>query len=74
MVAGLAILLKIRVRLFATLLGTMIFTWILILHIPKAVAAGLGDGGVEVTSLFLALAYCGTAFWIAGAKKRPIVL
>lgn len=67
--SGIAILLRIRVGLFATLLGSMIFIWVLILHIPKAFAAGFGGGGGEVTSLFLALAYCGTAFAIAGRTQ-----
>jgi hypothetical protein len=68
--SGIAILVKIRVRLFATLLGSMIFIWVVILHIPKTLAAGFGGGGGEVTSLFLALAYCGSAFVIAGNKKN----
>jgi len=65
--AGIAILLQIKPRLFATLLGIMIFIWFIILHIPKAVASSIADKGGEVTSAFLALAYCGIAFVIAGA-------
>ena len=61
-----AILLKIRPRVFAALLGTMILIWVIILHIPKVAAAGASDQGGEVTSAFLALAYCGIAFAIAG--------
>ncbi|HMI64090.1 MAG TPA: hypothetical protein VK518_24405 [Puia sp.] len=60
--AGIAIILKIKIRLFATLLGTMIFIWFIILHIPKAISAPIADKGGEVSSAFLALAYCGIAF------------
>ncbi|HEY4832860.1 MAG TPA: hypothetical protein VIH61_09915 [Waddliaceae bacterium] len=68
--SGVAIIFKIKPRLFATLLGTMIFIWVVILHIPKAIAAPIADQGGEVTSAFLALAYCGIAFVIAGAAKK----
>jgi hypothetical protein len=65
--SGVAILLKIKVNLFATLLGTMIFIWVVILHIPKVMAAPIAVDGGEVVSAFIALAYCGIAFAIAGA-------
>jgi len=68
--AGIAILFKIKTGLFAALLGAMIFTWFIILHIPKVVAAPFADMGGEAMSALLALAYSGTAFVIAGAKKR----
>jgi hypothetical protein len=64
--SGVAIFLKIIPRLSAGLLGTMIFIWVIILHIPKAMAAPLAINGGEVTSALLALAYCGAAFVIAG--------
>jgi hypothetical protein len=64
--SGLAIILKIKPRLAAALLGTMIFIWVIILHIPKVLAAPLAHNEGEVTSAFLALAYCGIAFVIAG--------
>jgi uncharacterized membrane protein len=63
--SAIAILLKIRRRLIAGLLGTMIFVWVVILHIPKAIAAPVADNGGEVTSAFLALPYCGIAFVIS---------
>jgi uncharacterized membrane protein YphA (DoxX/SURF4 family) len=66
--SSLAILLGINRRLFAALLGLMILIWVLILHIPKVVAASGSDSGGEVTSAFLALGYCGIAFFIAGAS------
>jgi hypothetical protein len=46
--AGIAIILKIRIKVIATLLGAMILTWVLILHIPKAIAAPVTDRGGEV--------------------------
>jgi uncharacterized membrane protein len=71
--SGIAIVAKIRVRLFATLLGSMIFIWVLILHLPKSIAEHLGNGGGEVVSGFLALAYCGTAFVIAMSWNSDVV-
>lgn len=65
--SGIAILLNIKPRLAAALLGAMILIWVIILHIPKALAAPLAENGGEVVSAFLALAYCGIAFVIAGA-------
>lgn len=69
LVSGIAIVVRIRVPLFAILLGSMIFTWVLILHLPKAIAEHAGGGGGELTSGFLALAYCGIAFIIGGRTK-----
>jgi uncharacterized membrane protein len=63
--SGIAILLNTKRRLAATLLGIMIFIWVLILHIPYALSAPLATNEGEVTSAFLALAYCGIAFVIA---------
>jgi uncharacterized membrane protein len=68
--AGIGILFDIRPRLLATLLGLMIFLWVLLLHIPKSVAAPFAENGGEISSGFLALAYCGTAFAIAGKSKK----
>ena len=64
--SGIAILLNIKRRLAASLLGIMIFSWVVILHIPYALSAPLAKNEGEVTSAFLALAYCGIAFVIAG--------
>lgn len=70
--SGIAIILKIKLRLAAMLLGTMIFIWVIILHIPKAITEPPEGMGGEATSAFLALAYSGIAFVIAGANSnRP---
>jgi len=69
--SGIAIILKFKPRLIATLLGAMIFIWFIILHIPRVIASPSAYMGAEIASAFLALAYCGIAFVIAGdAKKR----
>ncbi|MDP4147770.1 MAG: hypothetical protein Q8927_17765 [Bacteroidota bacterium] len=68
--SGLGILLKIKPRLMATLLGIMILIWVIILHIPKSVAAPFAENGGEIISAFLALAYCGIAFVIAGCRTE----
>jgi hypothetical protein len=67
--SGIAIILKIKVRLIASLLGTMIFIWFAILHIPRIIASPSAYLGSEVASACLALAYSGIAFVIAGAAK-----
>jgi len=68
--SGVAILLRIKVNLFATLLGMMIFIWVVILHIPKVVASHISVDGGELVSAFIALAYCGIAFAIAGESRK----
>jgi hypothetical protein len=66
--SGIAILFKIRVSLFAALLGMMIFIWVIILHIPYIIASHISVDGGELNSGLIALAYCGIAFAIAGAR------
>jgi uncharacterized membrane protein len=68
--SGIAIILKIQPRLIAALLGIMIFTWFLIIHIPRVITSSSADTGDEVTSAFLALAYSGIAFVIAAMKTE----
>lgn len=68
--SGVAIILKIKTPLIATLLGTMIFIWFISLHIPRVIVAPSADMGGEVASALLALAYSGIAFVIAGTAKK----
>jgi uncharacterized membrane protein YphA (DoxX/SURF4 family) len=70
--SGIAIILNVKPRLAATLLGAMIFTWFIILHIPYTLVNPFGGKGGETTSAFLALAYSGIAFVIAGTGKKPL--
>jgi len=68
--SGIGITLNIKRGLAATLLGSMIFIWFISLHIPRVIASPFADLGDEVASAFLALAYSGVAFVIAGAIKK----
>ncbi len=68
---GVAILLNIKRRLFAVLLGIIILIWFVSLHIPRVIAP-TADRPDEITSAFLALAYSGIAFVIAGTAKNPV--
>src|SRR5882757_5090041 len=63
--SGTAIILNIKVRLIASLLGIMLFLWLVMLHIPRAIAAPVANKGNELTSVFEALAFSGIAFLIA---------
>lgn len=67
--AGLAIILQIKLKLVAILLGTMIFLWFIFLHIPRAAIAPPTDKGNELTSVFEALGFSGVAFIIAYGYK-----
>jgi len=71
--SGIAIILKINVKLFAGLLGLMIFLWFVSLHIPRVIVAPVADRPDEISSAFIALAYSGIAFVIAGAAKKSKV-
>ena len=53
--SGLAIIFRIKLKLVGILLGTMIFFWFILLHIPRAIADPVGSMGNEVTSAFQAL-------------------
>jgi uncharacterized membrane protein YphA (DoxX/SURF4 family) len=67
--SGIAIIFRIMLKQVALLLGTMLFLWLILLHIPRAIADPHIDKGNEVTSVFQALAFSGMAFIIAGMHK-----
>jgi uncharacterized membrane protein len=66
--AGLAILSGVQARLGSRLLAIMLSSWVLILHIPRVVAA-VGDRH-EWDTLFLAIAQTGAAWIVAGSLER----
>jgi uncharacterized membrane protein len=72
--SGIAIILRFKLSVTAMLLGTMIFIWFLILHIPRAIADPVSNDGNEIASMFDSLAFSGIAFLIAFSSwsKRTI--
>lgn len=52
-------------RLASLLTGVMIFLWVLMLHIPRAIADPYTNVGNEWASVFEALAFSGMAFMLA---------
>lgn len=67
---GTAIILKIRRRKIALLASCMLFLWLVLLHIPRALADPYGAKGNEITSVFEALAFSGIALGIAAMQKH----
>lgn len=68
--ASVSIVIKMKARLAAILLGTMFFLWVILVHAPRVVAAP--HDGKEWTSSFVALAMSGAAFVLAGTlPNRP---
>jgi uncharacterized membrane protein len=59
--AGAGMILRIKARLAAGLLAAMIFAWLVLLHIPRALADPHGANGNEWTSAFEALSFTGIA-------------
>jgi uncharacterized membrane protein YphA (DoxX/SURF4 family) len=65
---GLGILVPKLTKPAALLTGTMIFLWIVLLHIPRALAAP--HDANETTAVFEAIAISATAFLIAARSER----
>jgi uncharacterized membrane protein YphA (DoxX/SURF4 family) len=63
--AGLAIALNVLGSIAAAVLGLMFLLWVLVLHGPRVIAQP--HNGDELSSLFVALAFCGASWIIAGA-------
>jgi uncharacterized membrane protein len=69
--AGVSFIFRIKVKLIGILTSIMLFTWFLILHIPRAVTMPPdADNGNEITSVFQALAFSGVALVIALDAER----
>jgi uncharacterized membrane protein YphA (DoxX/SURF4 family) len=68
--SGIAIVLKIKLKLVAFLLGVMILIWLIIIHIPFAIADPFGNKSDAFISSFSALAFCATAFVISGMASK----
>jgi uncharacterized membrane protein YphA (DoxX/SURF4 family) len=71
--SGIAIVLRIKLKLSALLLALMIFLWLIVLHIPRAIADPYGLQGNEVSSVFEAFGFSGIAYLIAIAKNSEVL-
>ena len=65
---GAGLILTMTARIAAALTGLMIFLWFVLLHIPRAVAAGHDRN--EWTAVFESLAFSGIAFVLAGSMRE----
>ena len=74
--SGISLMLNIKLITVSLLLGSMLFLWLILLHIPRAVADPLSGKGNEVTSVFEALGFSGMAFMIAAVSillRKPVI-
>jgi uncharacterized membrane protein len=68
--AGIAIILKIKLRLVANLLGVMFFLWLILLHIHRAMIDPVGNDGLELARVFVIFGFIGIAFLMASSGKK----
>lgn len=62
---GIGIMVNRTARLAALLVGVMIFLWVWMLHVPRAIADPYTNVGNELASVFEALAFSGMALMLA---------
>jgi uncharacterized membrane protein YphA (DoxX/SURF4 family) len=67
---GIGILVKRVAPLAALMTGIMIFLWVFMLHIPRAIADPYSGVGNEWASVFEATAFSGIAFMLAVLSWR----
>jgi uncharacterized membrane protein len=65
---ALAIVTGILAGLGATTLGVMFLLWVIVLHAPRVFAAP--RNGDELTSLFVAMAMCGSCLIVAASTRK----
>jgi uncharacterized membrane protein len=67
---GVGMMVKSTTRIASLMVGIMIFLWLLMLHIPRAIADPRTGLGNEWTSVFEALAFSGIGFMLAVLPRR----
>jgi uncharacterized membrane protein len=60
--AGLAFIINFKVNIISILTGIMLFLWLIVLHIPRAVTIDTSKDPNEIVSVFECLAFSGIAF------------
>lgn len=71
--SGLAILFSICMRIAALLLATMLFLWVMFLHVPNAVDHPYAGRGKPIVSAFDALMFCGIALILSQAGRLTAI-
>lgn len=66
--SAISIILRVLAVPASALLGLMFLLWVLILHLPRVVAAQ--HNGNEWTSMFVALAMCGSSWAVTGSLGK----
>jgi uncharacterized membrane protein len=67
--SGVAIIIKVKMELAGMLLGVMILTWFVVLHMPRVIVAEDAYLPSEISSAMLALGYSGIAFMISRGSR-----
>ena len=60
--AGLSFIINFKVKTISLFTGTMLFLWLILLHIPRSIAADNSTDPNEIVSVFECLAFSGMAF------------
>jgi hypothetical protein len=68
--SGISIFLNVKMKLASIMLGFMIFSFILFLHLPDAIKHPATDNGGEWTGVFTAMAFSSSAFYLAGLSEK----
>ncbi len=68
--SGLAFIINFKVNIISILTGVMLFLWLILLHIPRAVAMDTSKDPNEIVSVFECLAFSGMAFLLYFDKSK----
>lgn len=68
--AGIAITLRIQLRLVGILMAIMFFLWMILLHIERAAADPKGNGGLELTRVFVIFGWVGISILLAFSARK----
>lgn len=72
--SGFSIALNIRRGAVGFLFSITLFLWVILLHIPRAIAEPFGSRSNEISSVFDALAFCGIAIILAAQSLKSDLL
>ena len=68
--AGIAIILRVKLMVVATLLGLMIILWCFLLHIPNSIRDPAANGGLEVSRAITTFGYAGICVLLAASDRQ----